>query len=410
MNLSIRILLGLGLGLLLGVLVSLSENSQLISVPQYVEPIGALWINAIRMTVIPLLMALLITAIAGQKNTGLVAQLGGKSLGVFILMILASCIFTLLLAPVLLSFVQIEPQVSQSLLIDSDTAVNTELPPFRDWLVGLIPTNPFRAANDNAILPLLVFTGLFGASLQFIKSEQKQTILSFFEAIKSAMFVLIGWIMAVAPIGIFSLVFPLTVTLGVSVITALGTFIMIACGLISVMTLLLYPVACTFGRLPFNIFVKALAPVQAIGFSTRSSLASLPATIAATEELGISSKVSGMVLPLAVTLFKFASPIARTTGTYFIANLYGVNLDFHELALIALAIGLLSFYSPGIPSGGLLIMAPIYTLLGLPVAGIGLLIAVDLIIDMFITVANVTANVTVAAILSRSERVTKSST
>ena len=111
-----------------------------------------------------------------------------------------------------------------------------------------------------------------------------------------------------------------------------------------------------------------------------------------------------MVLPLAVTLFKFASPIARTTGTYFIANLYGINLTFIELSMIALAIGLLSFYSPGIPSGGLLIMAPVYTMLGLPVAGIGLLIAVDLIIDMFITAANVTANITVAAILSRSER------
>ncbi|MBL4773694.1 MAG: cation:dicarboxylase symporter family transporter, partial [Alcanivoracaceae bacterium] len=144
--------------------------------------------------------------------------------------------------------------------------------------------------------------------------------------------------------------------------------------------------------------------VQAIGFSTRSSLAALPATIAATESLGISSKVSGVVLPLAVTLFKFASPIARTAGTYFIANLYGINLTIVELMVIALVIGLFSFYSPGIPSGGLLIMAPVYTSLGLPVEGIGLLIAVDLIVDMFITAANVTANITVAALLSRSER------
>jgi Na+/H+-dicarboxylate symporter len=404
MSLSNRILLGLGLGLLLGVMASYLHNPFLLSMTKFIEPIGVLWINAIRMTVIPLLMALLITAIAGQKNTSMAAHLGGKSIAAFVIMILTSCVFTLFLAPVLLSFVYIDPQASQALLADSDMGVNTSLPPFRDWLVGLIPINPFAAAADNAVLPLLVFTGLFAASLQYIKIDQKQTIVSFFEAIKSAMFVLIGWIMAVAPIGIFALVFPLTVTLGVSTITVLGTFIMIACGLIFIMTLLLYPLACKFGRLPFKTFVKALAPVQVIGFSTRSSVASLPATIAATESLGISSKVSGMVLPLAVTLFKFASPIARTTGTFFIANLYGINLTFIELSIIALAIGLLSFYSPGIPSGGLLIMAPVYTMLGLPVAGIGLLIAVDLIIDMFITVANVTANVTVTAILSRSER------
>ena len=404
MSLSNRILLGLGLGLLLGVMASYLHNPFLLSMTKFIEPIGVLWINAIRMTVIPLLMALLITAIAAQKNTSMAAHLGGKSIAAFVIMILTSCVFTLFLAPVLLSFVYIDPQASQALLADSDMGVNTSLPPFRDWLVGLIPINPFAAAADNAVLPLLVFTGLFAASLQYIKIDQKQTIVSFFEAIKSAMFVLIGWIMAVAPIGIFALVFPLTVTLGVSTITVLGTFIMIACGLIFIMTLLLYPLACKFGRLPFKTFVKALAPVQVIGFSTRSSVASLPATIAATESLGISSKVSGMVLPLAVTLFKFASPIARTTGTFFIANLYGINLTFIELSIIALAIGLLSFYSPGIPSGGLLIMAPVYTMLGLPVAGIGLLIAVDLIIDMFITVANVTANVTVTAILSRSER------
>ena len=406
MSLSTRILIGLGLGLVFGVLISGSQNAVLASLPVFVEPIGVLWVNAIRMTVIPLLMALLITAIAGQKSTGVVAKLGGKTVAIFIVMIIVSSVFTLLFAPFLLSFFSIDTEASRSLLkqtVDVTTS-STELPPFRDWLVSLIPTNPFRSANDNAVLPLMIFTGLFAATLQHIKETQRQSIVVFFEAIKSAMFVLIKWIMEVAPFGVFALVFPLTVTLGVSAITALGSFVLIACGLIFTMILLLYPLACIVGRLPLRAFAKALAPVQAIGFSTRSSLAALPATIAATESLGISSKISGVVLPLAVTLFKFASPIARTAGTYFIANLYGINLNIFELTVIALVIGLFSFYSPGIPSGGLLIMAPVYTSLGLPVEGIGLLIAVDLIVDMFITAANVTANVTVAALVSRSQR------
>jgi proton glutamate symport protein len=105
-----------------------------------------------------------------------------------------------------------------------------------------------------------------------------------------------------------------------------------------------------------------------------------------------------------VTLFKFASPVGRTAGTYFVARLYGIELSIYELAVIAAAIGFFSFYSPGIPSGGLLIMTPVYVSLGLPVSGIGILIAVDLFVDMFITAANVTANITATALLSRDER------
>lgn len=403
MSQSSRILTGLGLGLSLGIAYSAVEISALSSLPEFIEPIGALWVNGIRMTVIPLLMSLLITAIAGQQTTSVVAELGGKTVGLFIVMIVGSSAYTLLLAPPLISLLDIDPAASQSLLASTEAATitGTELPPFRDWLVGLIPANPIRAAADNAILSLMIFTGLFAMALLKIDPTNRQAVVNFFEAIKEAMFVLISWIMALAPVGVFALVFPLAATLGVSAISVLGGFIVIACGLIFAMMALLYPLATLVAGLPLKAFARAVAPVQVIGFSTRSSLAALPATFAATEALGISTKISGVVLPIAVTLFKFASPIGRTAGTYFVASLYGIDLNFYELLVIALAIGLFSFYSPGIPSGGLLIMAPVYLSLGLPVEGIGILIAIDLIVDMFITMANVTANVTAAALLEK---------
>lgn len=406
MSLSSRILIGLGLGLLSGIVYSVVELPALASLPVWIEPVGSMWVNAIRMTVIPLLMSLLVTAIAGQKSTSTVAQLGGRTLLLFIIMIVASCLYTLLVAPPLLALFQIDPEDSQALLASLQTTAvsGTELPPFRDWLVNLIPVNPFAAMVENAILSLMIFTGLFALALLHIDDQQRTVIVNFFAAIKEVMFVLIGWIMQLAPYGIFALVFPLAATLGVTVIAVLGSFIVIACGMIVVMTLFLYPLAVILGRLPLRHFAKAVAPVQIIGFSTRSSLAALPATFAATKSLGISEKVSGVVLPIAVTLFKFSSPIGRTAGTYFVANLYGIDLSFTELAVVAAAIGLFSFYSPGIPSGGLLIMAPVYLSLGLPVAGIGILIAIDLILDMFITAANVTANVSAAALLSRQDR------
>lgn len=406
MSPSTRILIALALGLASGIVFSIWDSESQAALPSLIEPIGTLWVNAIRMTVIPLLMALMITAIAGQETTGVVAQLGGKTMALFISMIVASSLFTFLVAPPLIGLLEVDPEASRSLLAStaSATVANTELPPFRDWLVALIPINPLRAAANNAVLPLMIFTGLFSMALLKIEAEQRASIVRFFTAIKESMFVLIGWIMALAPIGIFALVFPLAATLGVSAISVLGSFIVIVSALITLFTLALYPLATIGGRIPLADFARALAPAQIIGFSTRSSLAALPASFTATEALGISSRVSGVVLPIAVTLFKFASPIGRTAGTYFVANLYGIDLAIYELFIIAAAIGLFSFYSPAIPSGGLLIMAPVYVSLGLPVEGIGILIAIDLIVDMFITAANVSANVTAAAILSRSER------
>ena len=403
MGSSTHILLGLALGLVCGIGFSLSGISSTSALPSIIQPIGTLWVNAIRMTVIPLLIALMITAIAGQKNTRMVTQLGGKTMGLFIAMIAASSFFVFLFAPPLIAMLNIDPEASRRLLesVAKKNVVSSELPPFSDWLVALIPINPIQAAADTAVLPLMIFTGLFSMALLKIKTEQRTYIVGFFSAIEETIFVLIAWIMSLAPIGVFSLVFPLATALGFTAISALSSFIVIVCALITLFTAALYPLATWASGVTVRDFARALAPAQIIGFSTRSSLAALPACYTTTEILGISSRVSSVVLPIAVTLFKFGSPIARTAGTYFVASLYGIDLAIYELFIIAAAIGIFSFYSPAIPSGGLLIMAPVYISLGLPVEGIGILIAIDLIVDMFITAANVTANVTVAAIISK---------
>tara|TARA_B100001142_G_scaffold28717_1_gene25668 strand:- start:139 stop:1362 length:1224 start_codon:yes stop_codon:yes gene_type:complete len=400
---STKILLSLVVGLILGVGYPASSSGFLSSLPDLVAPIGTLWVNAIRMVVIPLLMALLITAIAGQPNGTKVAKLGGKTIGLFLALIFSSSMFALILAPPLINLLAIDANASAALLESSgfEASTTAELPPFHEWLIALIPSNPFAAAAEDAILPLLIFTGLFSVALLRIEKQQREYIVVFFQAIKSAMFVLIDWIMMLAPLGIFALVFPLAATLGLSALTVLGSFVAIVCALVTLFMLSLYPLVASVTNIPIQKFARCVAPVQAIGFGTRSSLAALPATYAAADTLGIPEKVSGIVLPIAVTLFKFASPLARTTGTYFIAHLYGIDLTPAELIVIAIAIGLLSFYSPGIPSGGLLIMAPVYVSLGLPVEGIGILIAIDLVVDMFLTMANVTANVASSALITK---------
>jgi Na+/H+-dicarboxylate symporter len=185
----------------------------------------------------------------------------------------------------------------------------------------------------------------------------------------------------------------------------MGYFVLVACGLITISLVALYPVAGWFGGVSIRQFARACIKPQAVGFSTRSSLASLPAMLEASDkELGLDSRVSGIVLPVATAVFKYASPIARITGTIFVARLFGVDLGVVGIAVIAVAIAALSFYSPGVPSGGLFVMTPVYLALQLPVEGIGLLIALDLIPDMFITTANVTADMTVAVVLGNDRR------
>ncbi|MCG8467571.1 MAG: dicarboxylate/amino acid:cation symporter [Gemmatimonadetes bacterium] len=406
MSLTTRVLTGLVIGLVAGIALSGATDGWLAAIPGVVEPIGTLWVNAIRMTVVPLVVSLLIVTIAGEERSGAMLKLGGRTILLFVGMVAAACVFTALLAPPLLALFPIDPETAATLRASSSADVNSvELPPFRDWLVDLIPANPLAAAADGAMLPLIIFTALFAFAITRIGGGGREALVRFFAAVRDAMFVLIEWILFVAPIGVLALVLPLAARMGASAAGALGYSVLVSSGLIALAVVGLYPLAVVVGRVRPSDFARALAPAQAVGFSTRSSLASLPAMMAATETLGLRERVAGVVIPVAVATFKWASPIGRGAGTFFVARLYGIELGLPEVMAIAGAVGLLSFYSPGIPSGGLLIMTPVFMSLGLPIEGIGILIALDLIVDMFITLGNVTANVTAAVVLTRSDRI-----
>jgi Na+/H+-dicarboxylate symporter len=400
MNVAIRVFIALVAGLAAGVFVAALDRPGWLAVVSAVEPIGTLWVNGIRMTVIPLVVSLLISGI-GSGSPSHVGRAGGRALLWFVLLVAGSSLFTAVAAPPLLA---LGPMDTGSLASFRETAPSTavELPEFREWVVGLIPSNPVAAAASGAMLPLIIFSVVFALAVTRLEEPHRSTLVGFFTAVSRAMLVIVEWLLLVAPVGVFFLVMPLAARAGVDLVGAMGWFVVVACGLITVTLFALYPVARWFGGVPVTRFARACVKPQAVGFSTRSSLASLPAMLEAAEtDLGLDTRVSSVVLPVATALFKYASPVARITGTLFVARLYGVELGVAEVAVIAAAIAALSFYSPGVPSGGLFVMTPVYIALQLPVEGIGLLIALDLIPDMFITTANVTANMTVASVLGR---------
>jgi Na+/H+-dicarboxylate symporter len=279
-------------------------------------------------------------------------------------------------------------------------AGDVTLPPFRDWLVGLLPPNPVGAAADGTILPLVMFTVIFGVAATRVSPEYRTIINRGAKAVSETILVIVDWILATAPIGVFALTLTLGAQTGASVIAAVAGFLAVVAILLTTALLALYPLVRAVAGFPMGQFAKACLPAQAVGFSTRSSLASLPVMLEeADRTLGLKPEVTGLVLPAAVSVFKYASPMSRIVGTFFVASLFGVELGPLEIGSLAAGMGVLSFYSPGIPSGGLFVVAPLWMAFGLPMEGVGILIALDLIPDMLLTVANVTGDMAVAAIV-----------
>jgi Na+/H+-dicarboxylate symporter len=402
-SLTTSVLLGLALGLAAGIGLAPAETGRSAMVVAWVEPLGALWVNAIRMTVIPLLVSLLLAGIT-SSGAGTVARVGGRALAWFAGLVACTSALAGLTAPFLLRLVGAE-SVQIPELASGGTASAVTLPPFRDWFVELLPPNPVQAAAEGAILPLVLFTVIFGLAATRTKPEHRDFVAKAANAVAEAILVVVGWILATAPVGVFALTLTLAAQTGVAVLGAVAGFLAVVALLLSVAILATYPLVRVFGGIPMRLFARACAPAQAVGFSTRSSLASLPPMLEeADSTLKLPAEVSGLVLPAAVSVFKYASPMTRIVGTLFIAYLFGVELGPLEVAAIAAAMGAFSFYSPGIPSGGLFIMAPIYQAFGLPLEGIGILIALDLLPDMILTVANVTGDMAVAAIIGGRDR------
>jgi Na+/H+-dicarboxylate symporter len=400
-RLSWWILLGLVGGLLAGVLIDFSGSPLLQRTSDVVAPIGTLWVNAIRMTVIPLLISLVITAVAGGDAGG-ATRVGGRSMVLFVAMVVLSMLFALLTAPIALLPLQLDVRTTASLRAGVTVpAPATQPMSFADWLVSIIPSNPVQAAAEGAVLPVIVFSLLFGLAVCRIGASERESIVGFFVGVRDALFVLIRWILIVAPIGVFALALPLTARFGSAVAGAIGYFIVTTSALLVAGTGLLYLLVVVWGRIPLGEFARACAPLQVVAISTRSSLASMPAILESARTLRLPAQIAAVTIPLGVSVFKYGSPIARITGTLFVAKLYGIELGAVELTALAAALIILPFYSPGVPSGGLLVMTPVYLALNLPVEGIGLLIAVDAIPDLFLTVANVTAVLTSATLLSR---------
>ena len=406
MSLTARVLIALIAGFGLGLAASASDSPTLLAIARGIEPVGTLWINAIRMTVIPLVVSSLIAGVAGAPDPAAVGRIGGRALIIFVAVLGATAVFSIVVGPIALAGLDVDPAAAQSLR-ESAAAVNVSertasLPTFRQWVVDLVPQNPIKAAADGAILPLIVFSLALGLAMTRITGTAAPALVRFFQALAAAMLVLVRWVLALAPIGVFALAVPLATRLGIAAAGAVLYYIALVVGMCIVVIAAMYPLAAVLGRVRLRAFARASAPAQAVAFSSRSSLAALPAMIEGAEDmLRLPRSVTSFFLPLAASMYRVGGVIGQIGGVLFLARLYGFDLTPAQLGTIAVTAVLTSFSVPGVPGGSILVMVPVLLAAGLPVDGVGILLGVDTIPDMFRTTTNVTGHMAAATILAR---------
>jgi proton glutamate symport protein len=408
MSLTAKVLIGLVAGFALGLLVP--ALPALAWAPSVLGPLGTLFINAIRMTVVPLVVSSLIVGVAGVPDPRTVGRLGGRALLWWIAIVGAAATAGVLLLPAAFSMLPLDPAATEALRSGASAGDLAErakaVPSLAQWVVGLIPVNPVQAAAEGSMLPLIIFSVLFGVALTRVEEARRLALVRVLEGVQDASLTLVRWVLALAPIGVFALAVPLAARMGLSAAGAVVGYMLLVSLLCIVFSVaVLYPIAVVVGRVPLRRFAKAILPAQAVAMSARSSLAALPAMIdGARSTLGLSKEITGFLLPLSAATFRTGAGIGMPAGILFVAALYGVDLSVTQLATIAVSTVLLSFSVPGVPAGSLIVMVPILLSVGLPVEGVAILIGVDTLPDMFRTTTNVTGTMAVACALGGGEQ------
>lgn len=390
-------LIGLGAGLGAGAAIASAGVPALMAAGAAVELAGRLWINAILMTIVPLVFSKLFVSIASSSDPRQLNAAGRRALAAFILLLVSTATVAAFLVPAVFAGLPISAETAASLRAGA-SAGDAVPPKTADMILAMVPSNAIRAASETAMVPLVMFAGLFALGATRIAEQQRQTLVAFFEAIDAAIARLLGWIVELSPYGVFGLAVGLAMKAGAGVVTALGYYVVAASALIVICTAALYVLVAVMTRISLRRFAQACAPAQVVAFSTHSSAASLPAMVEGTMRLGLPQSASGFVLPLSLALFKYSSPVWFIAATFFAARLYGVTVDpAHTASLIVMAV-VTSFAVGGVPSGAAVVVGSVLLTAGVPIEAMGLLLAVDPIPNAFRTVANVTGMLAVSAL------------
>lgn len=400
-----RVFIGLVSGAAVGLGLARWAPEMVGAVEAVAMPVGTLWLHALQMTVVPFVISLIIVGVTQAADVAAGGRIARRTLTWIILLASASAAFTALVAPALFAACPRSGDLVTAIQPSGTVASPPPQAAGLERITALVPVNVVAAAAQGAIAPLVVFALCFAFALTRLPPSRREPVVAVAHGVADAMVVIVDWVLLAGPVGVFALILPLAARAGTAALGALGVYVAVLIGVYLLITAAVYMVACLGGGESVRRFAAAVLPAQVVAASTQSSLASMPAMVKATATLGYPPRVGGLVLPLAVSLFRITSPAQYLTVASFIAWAHDTPLDAGALALATVLAVVISLGSVGLPGQASFMgtTLPVVQAAGMPIESLGLLLAVDLIPDVFATVGNVTGDLAVASRVARAE-------
>jgi proton glutamate symport protein len=401
------VLLALVAGLGLGAVAAMLGDGLREPALKVSNMVGGLWLDALKMTVIPLIVALLVTGVARGAEAARAGKIAGRSVLWIVIICTTSAIFGTVMIQLLTSAFPLPQSAAQALQagltgIDQQ-AGSTAVPGIMDFFRGIVPSNVVAAASNGDVLPLVVFSLLFALATARIAGDRRASLVGFFEAVGDALLVVIGWVLRIAPLGVFALSFTVGASAGAAAFAGVVHYIVLISVIGVLVTLAAYPLAAIFGGIGFGRFTRGLIAPQSVAISTRSSLASLPAMLASARNLGIREQVADVTLPMSVALFRATGPAMNVAVAFYVAHWLGFEPSLTQIIAATAVAAVISYGAVSLPGEVSFIssIAPIAMALGVPIGPLALLVAVEMIPDIFRTLGNVTMDVAVTAVVDK---------
>jgi len=403
MSQAFRILTALVAGLVLGIVLAKWAPGAGGWLLAFTKPLGGAWLHGLQMVIVPLVVALLVIGIAASAEAARAGRIAVRALVAFVVILWVNTIMSAIITPLMLNLFPLRADWAAALRASLSSAKPAgQVPGLGQFFDSIVPTNIIAAASSDAFLSLTVFAMVFAFAITRLPTPSRKLLLDFFQAIADAMVVIIGWVLVLAPLGVFCLAFGVGMETGAAAFGALAHYIATVSTIGILVLLSAYPIAAIGARVGIGRFARAVLPSQVVALSTSSSLASLPTMLRSSEALGAPASVSGIVLPIAVAVFRATSPGMNLAVALYVAHLTGTVIGPGQLAAGVATAAITTMGSVSLPGtiSFFASVAPVSIAMGVPIEALGLLVAVETVPDLFRTLGNVTMDVAVTATIA----------
>ena len=396
MNLSIKIFIALVLSVVVGLIAG---EPALPFINWWIAPIGTMFINLIKMMIVPVVFFSLVVGMTSLGDTKKLGRIGAKTVVLYLMTTAVAILIGFSVAGIF------SPGTGLSLTSDAAVKVK-EAPGLMQVLVAMIPANPIDAMAKAQILPVIVFSLFVGIGIVHVGGERAQLLMKFFDAAAEVSYKIIGIVMQFAPIGVFALLLPVVAKNGPAVLLPLMSVIgCVAIGCLIHAVVVYSSLARVWGGHTPMDFFRGMSEAMMIAFTTCSSAAALPINMKnCQEKLGVSREVSSFVLPLGATINMDGTALYMGVCSLFIANVFGIDLTMGQMLMIILTGTLASIGTAGVPGAGLIMLAMVLQTAGLPLEGLALVAGIDRVLDMFRTCLNITGDGAVTIVMDQEEK------